>query len=111
MLEKIYKRVEGLDKIFPGSRDPFRMLGRLLEECGELAEQVHHFEDTGVKQQKHGKPDPQKMAKEMMDVITAVAALSEYYGLEGELERITERHYRQLIAEGHIDPLPDDTSS
>ncbi len=72
---------------------------------------MHHFEDTGVKQEKHGKPDPEKMAKEMMDAITAVAALSEYYGVEEELERMTERHYRQLIAEGHIDPLPDDMPS
>lgn len=108
MLEKIYKRVEGLDRIFPGSRDPFRILARLLEECGELAEQVHHLEDVGVKREKHGKPDPQKLAKEMMDVITTVAALSEYYGVEEELEQITDRHYRQLIEEGHIDPLPDD---
>ncbi len=106
MLEMIYKRSEGLDRIFPGNTDPFRILARLLEECGELAEQVHHFEDVGVKQQKHGKPDRQKMAKEIMDVLTAVAALSAFYGVEDELEEMTERHYRQLIAEGHIDPLP-----
>ena len=34
-----------------------------------------------------------------MDVITTVAALSEYYGVEEELEQITDRHYRQLIEE------------
>lgn len=105
MFEMIYKRAEGLNKIFPGHDDPFRILARLLEECGELAEQVHHFEDVGVKQQKHGKPDRQKMAKEMMDVLTAVASLSAHYGVEDDLQSITEHHYRQLIAEGHITPL------
>jgi NTP pyrophosphatase (non-canonical NTP hydrolase) len=30
---------------------------RLLEECGELAKEVNHFEGTGIKRQKYGEPD------------------------------------------------------
>jgi NTP pyrophosphatase (non-canonical NTP hydrolase) len=49
---------QGIDKLleisagymcrFPAGNDLFQILARLLEECGELAQQVHHFEDCGV---------------------------------------------------------------
>lgn len=32
---KLYKICEGLNKRFPGNEDPFRILSRLMEECGE----------------------------------------------------------------------------
>jgi formate hydrogenlyase subunit 6/NADH:ubiquinone oxidoreductase subunit I len=42
-------------------------MARLLEERGELAEQVNHFEGTGVKRDKHGRPDKAKLAKEVQE--------------------------------------------
>jgi NTP pyrophosphatase (non-canonical NTP hydrolase) len=36
---------------------------RLLEESGELAQQVNHFEGAGVKREKYGEPDGKNLPK------------------------------------------------
>ncbi len=66
MMDKLQAISRGLARCFPNGNTPFMIMTRLLEECGELAEQVNHFEDTGVKRLKHGEPDKTKMAKEVM---------------------------------------------
>ena len=66
----------GLARRFPDNNGPFEIMTRLLEECGELAEQVNHFEGIGVKREKHGEP---------------------------ELEAAIERSYQRLKAEGFIE--------
>jgi NTP pyrophosphatase (non-canonical NTP hydrolase) len=76
---------------------------RLLEECGELAQQVNHFENSGVKQEKHGEPDRARMAKEVQNVLTCALQVAQYYGLEQELEISIERSYQRLRAEGFIE--------
>lgn len=70
-----------LNRIFPNGNDPFQIMTRLLEECGELAQQVNHFEATGIKREKHGEPSREKMAKEVQDVLRCVFQLVDYYEL------------------------------
>ena len=55
--EQLRAVARGFSLRFPPSDDPFQMMTRLLEECGELAQQVNHFEGSGVKREKHGEPD------------------------------------------------------
>jgi hypothetical protein len=50
--------VHALAVRFPDHNGPFERLARLLEEAGELAQQVNHAEGTGVKVAKHGPFDP-----------------------------------------------------
>jgi NTP pyrophosphatase (non-canonical NTP hydrolase) len=57
MIEKLYKHCEALEKRFTNNRDPFRILARLMEESGELADQVHLFEGVGRKRESLRKPD------------------------------------------------------
>jgi NTP pyrophosphatase (non-canonical NTP hydrolase) len=40
MLEKLFIITEDLTQRFPDGNNPFQIMTRLLEECGELAEQV-----------------------------------------------------------------------
>jgi len=63
MIEKLYKICEALAVRFPGNSDPFLILARLMEESGELAEQVHLRESVGRKRQIHGEPDDEHLAK------------------------------------------------
>ena len=49
MINKLYKICEALSTRFPGTSDPFRILARLMEESGELADQVHLRESVGRK--------------------------------------------------------------
>jgi NTP pyrophosphatase (non-canonical NTP hydrolase) len=103
MIERIKQINQGLNKVFPHGNNPFQMITRLVEECGELAEQVNHFEGAGVKQKKHGAPDKQKLAKEIQDVLRCVLQLATYYDIEAELEASIEKAYRKMQAEGLIE--------
>jgi NTP pyrophosphatase (non-canonical NTP hydrolase) len=87
---------------FPNSHVPFQIMTRLLEECGELAEQVNHL-DTGVKREKHGEPDKAKLAKKVKDVLGCALQIAQYYGIELDLEASIENSYRRLKAEGFIE--------
>ena len=40
-------------------------IGRILEECGEVASEVNHFEKSGIKTLKHGEPSKQHLADEI----------------------------------------------
>ena len=77
-------------------------LSENLEECGELAEQVNHFEGTGVKRQKHGEPDKAKLAKEVLDVLHCTLQIAQHYGVEQELDAAIERSYQRLKSDGFI---------
>ena len=102
MLNKIYKINKGLNKRFPDGKDPFKIITRLCEECGELAEQVNHFENTGIKIEKHGQPDKGKLAKECQDVIRSVLAICSYYKAENELEESINKSLKKMEDEGLV---------
>lgn len=101
-MQRIYKINQGLGRRFPNSNDPFQIMTRLTEECGELAAQVNHFENLGVKREKHGVPDREKLAKEVQDVIRCALQIATHYGIEEELDNSIEHSYQSLLAEGLI---------
>ena len=92
----------GFSRRFPEGNDPFRMMTRLLEECGELAQQVNHFEGSGVKREKHGEPDRAQLAKEIRDVLKCVVQVMDHYGVEEEVAASIELYYQSLKREGFI---------
>lgn len=103
-MERLYQINAGLDKRFPQGREPFQIITRLAEECGELAAEVNHFEGSGVKRQKHGPPDRARLAKEVMDVLRCALQIAAYYGIEAELEAVIDQSYARMVAEGLIAP-------
>jgi NTP pyrophosphatase (non-canonical NTP hydrolase) len=107
MIDRLYKVAEGLNTRFPDGNDPFMIVTRLAEECGEVAAQVNHFEGRGVKAEKAGFPDRRKFAKELQDVMRAVLHLALYYGLQTELEESIDAAYRRFVDAGLVEPLPD----
>ncbi len=108
MIEKLYKIAEGLNHRFNDGDDPFYIVTRLAEECGEVASQVSHFERKGVKTMKLGTPDRAAFAKELQDVMRAVVQLAIHYELEEELAASIEKSYQEIVILGLIDPLPED---
>lgn len=94
---------EGLSRLFPHGEEPFQMVARLAEECGELAAQVNHFEGSGVKLKKHGPPDKAKLAKEVQDVIRCALRIATHYGIEAELEASIETSYQKMKRDGLIE--------
>ena len=103
MLEKPWLIAKGVVHRFPEGDDPFQIMTRLLEECGELAQQVNHFEGCGVKRAKHGEPDREALATEIRQALIGVLQIAVYYGIEREVEQSLERSYQRLKQEGHIE--------
>ena len=108
MIDKLYKIAEGLNNRFQDGDDPFYIVTRLAEECGEVASQVNHFERKGVKALKLGAPDPAAFAKELQDAVRAVVQLAIHYELESELEASVNKSYQEIVIEGLIDPTPEE---
>ncbi len=101
-LEKLYAITHGLNRRFPDGNDPFQMMTRLLEEGGELAQMVNHFEGTGIKKEKYGEPDKAKLAKEVMDLMRCALQIAIYYGIEDELEGKINASYAKMKEQGLI---------
>lgn len=95
--EKLKFIVEHLEKRFPNGNSPFQIITRLAEECGELASAVNHFEDTGIKREKLGEPDPMELAKEVQDVMRCALQIARYYKIENELVASIEEHYEKAL--------------
>ena len=93
-----------LEKRFPKGNDPFQIMTRLLEECGELATEVHIFEDSGVKRKKHGAPDKMRMATEVKGVLLCALQVMRYYQIEDEVIASLEQSYQRALKEGLIEP-------
>jgi NTP pyrophosphatase (non-canonical NTP hydrolase) len=102
MILKLYKICEALEKRFPNNRDPFRILARLMEESGELADQVHLWEGVGRKRDSGRTPDEQELAKEIKQVLLAALDMARYYGVEEQLEQSVNASYERAVSEGLI---------
>ena len=84
---------------FPNGNEPFQIVTRILEECGEVASEVNHFERSGIKAQKHGDPSREHMADEIKQAMNALVQLVQYYGIERELEQSIERSLERIRTE------------
>jgi NTP pyrophosphatase (non-canonical NTP hydrolase) len=102
-MKKLYAVSRGLNRRFADGRDPFQIMTRLLEEGGELAQMVNHFEGTGIKRQKYGEPDKTKLAGEIKNVLTCALQVAVHYGVEAELEETIEWSYQRLKSEGWLE--------
>jgi NTP pyrophosphatase (non-canonical NTP hydrolase) len=102
-MEKWYKIVRGMWKRFPEGVEPFKMVARVLEECGEVASEVNHLENTGIKNQKNGEPKKENLAKEVMQAMRALTEIIVYYNVEKEFELEFNSSFNKLQKEGHIE--------
>ena len=105
-LEKIKQVNIGLDNKFPRGKDPFKMISRLLEECGELAKEVNIFEGEGIKMEKHGDPDRKNLAKEVFHVVRQALQIATYYEVEEEFQEVIDETLNKFIADGWIKKPP-----
>lgn len=103
MYEKLIAIGRGFNRRFPDGYDPFQMMTRLLEESGELAKEVGHFEGSGVKNEKYGPPDKVHLAKEIRQTICCALQVAIYYDVENELMADIEACYQRLKAEKWIE--------
>ena len=86
-MDKLYELARCYTSRYPGGNEPYQIVTRLLEECGKVASEVNHFENSGIKMQKHGAPSREALAGEIKQAINALIQLTQYYGVEAELEQ------------------------
>lgn len=104
MLDKLLPITKGLNRRFASNgNNPFEIATRLLEECGELAKEINHFEGRGIKREKYGEPDKVHLAKEVQDVMRAALQIAIYYQIEAELETSIEDSYQRIKSDGWIE--------
>lgn len=93
---------KGMNSRFPEGNHPYEIMTRLLEECGEVAAEVNHFENSGTKVLRHGEASKEKLASEIKDAMNALMQLTLYYQVEEELRQAIEKSVQSLTKEGHI---------
>ncbi len=76
MVERMIILAKGMNKRFPKGNVPYEITTRILEECGEVASEVNHFESSGTKNQRHGEPSKEKLASEIKDAMNALMQLT-----------------------------------
>ena len=99
-MEKLYQLAKGYTNRFPDGNTPYQIAARILEECGEVASEINHFENSGIKMQKHGEPSKQHMADENKQAVNALIQLAVYYNVEEELEASIDRSLKKMQDEG-----------
>ncbi|MBR6807882.1 MAG: hypothetical protein IKM46_05820 [Clostridia bacterium] len=97
---KLYQLAKGYTNRFPNGNDPYQITTRILEECGEVAGEVNHFEKSGIKSLKHGEPSKEHMADEIKQALNALIQLAVYYNVESELEASIDRSLSKMKDEG-----------
>ena len=102
-MDKLYKMVQGYCRRFPEGVEPFQMVARLLEECGEVASEVNLWESSGIKRQKRGEPRKEDLANEIKQAMAALMQIAVYYKVEDELEVSMDELLRRMKEEGLID--------
>ena len=96
-MDKLFELARCYTSRFPDGNTPYQIVTRLMEECGEVASEVNHFEASGIKIQKKGPPSKEALAGEIKQAINALIQLTQYYGVEQELidsinQSIDKRH-------------------
>jgi NTP pyrophosphatase (non-canonical NTP hydrolase) len=79
------------------------MATRLLEECGEVAAEINHWENSGVKRPKRGNPSKESLANELRQSIVELFKIATYYSVENELENSINQSIQRSKDEGLID--------
>ena len=101
-MNRFYKLAEASDKRFPKGVEPYQMAARLLEECGEVASEINHWEGSGIKRQKYGEPSREKLAGELRQAITELFKIAAYYSVQDELEASVNKALERATKEGLI---------
>lgn len=102
-MKRFYQMVEASNRRFPKGVEPYQMIARLLEECGEVAAEVNLWEDSGIKRQKHGEPKKENLAGELRQAMVELFKIAAYYHVEKELEASIEASLQRSRDEGLLD--------
>lgn len=102
MFDLLAAVARGLTTKFPRGNDPYQLMTRLLEECGELAQEVNHFEDSGIKRAKYGDPAKARLAEEASHALRSLMQIIQLYHVEAEVADALMATYARLKQDGFL---------
>ena len=102
-MDELFKLANGYMKRFPKGVEPYQMVSRLLEECGEVASEVNLWEGSGIKRQKHGDPRKEDLAGEIKQAMAALLQIAIYYHVEEDLDKSIQKSLDSMKKEGLIE--------
>ena len=85
-LLEIQQLVKKMAEEFPEEENALDMLGRLTEECGEVASEIRKMEKKGSKVYFNISTNREKLADELVDVSNVIASIANLYGLNLDIE-------------------------
>ncbi|ASJ10794.1 hypothetical protein A3L12_05515 [Thermococcus sp. P6] len=93
-MNELQRQVDELIEEFGGYWEPFEMLAALVEELGELSEEILKVE--GVK----GTGNRKRLEEEFGDVMFALACMANHYGIDlvGALKGSIEKYRKRDMA-------------
>ena len=101
-MEKLYLMAKGHTLRFPKGNEPFQITTRILEECGEVAQEVNRLEKSGIKEQKSGTASKEDLANEIRQAMMCLAQLAQYYDCEKEVKAAIDNSIFRLKRDGVI---------
>jgi len=101
-MERLYNLSKGYNKRYPAGVNPYQIMTRLLEECGEVASAINLWENSGIKRQKHGAPSKEALADEVKQAMAALVQIAIYYQIETELDASIQASLQRMRDEGLI---------
>ncbi|MBQ3527249.1 MAG: hypothetical protein IJA52_01645 [Clostridia bacterium] len=99
-MKKLYLMAKGHTLRFPNGNEPFQITTRILEECGEVAQEVNRLEKSGIKELKHGTASKADLANEIRQAMMCLAQLAQYYECEDEVAAAIDDSIARLQRDG-----------
>lgn len=99
-MNDLYLMAKGHTLRFPNGNEPFQITTRLLEECGEVAQEVNRLEKSGIKTLKMGQGNKKDLANEIRQAMMCLCQLAQYYECEKEVDEAIDDSLRRLKGDG-----------
>ena len=102
-MKKIQMVAEAQTQRFPNGDNPFKILSRLLEESGEVAWEINHYERNGICLEKLNSERKSELVAETYQVMIAICQLIQYFNLEDDFKNRIEEVFQEYIDKKYID--------
>lgn len=102
LLSKISLVAQAQSKRFPNGDEPFKIMSRLLEECGEVSWELNHYERMNISVERNCKNNKENIVAEAYQVVMVLSQLLQYFDLSDDFINRIEMVYKEYQDKGYI---------
>jgi NTP pyrophosphatase (non-canonical NTP hydrolase) len=101
-MEILMKIAQAQTKRFPAGEDPYKNVCRILEEAGEVAWEINHYERKGIPIDKGNRQDKEHIVLEAFQLCEVTCQLLQYFDLTTDFKDFIADTYQTYIEKGYI---------